>query len=452
MTQDNSRAHAVVVGGSLAGLLVASVLAKHFARVTLVERDLLPVEAGAHRRGVPQSKHLHALLAAGRQALEKMLPGFTASVIAEGGVMANLDEMGHILDGHRVQQAEIGMPILLAGRSLIESRVRDRVRRISNVSLREGHEVRGLILNASNDRITGVRTVPMDDPSGQTVLDADLVVDATGRGARGTAWFRDAGLALPEEDEMAIRIVYTTRHFRRREGELGGDKGILITSTLDNLRGGAMHAQENGTWIVTLCGYLGEEAPLELDGFKEFAGTLATQDIHDALATAEPVGEGAVIRYPASRRRRYETLEGLPEGYLTVGDSLCSFNPIYGQGMTVAALESDILDAVLQERNGRAMMEGSGLARDFYGRVTPLLDLAWATSVGGDLRYPQVEGDRTPEMTQANAFMSQVYKAASRDAEVSRSLIRLINFLDGPEVLGDPSFVERVQRAAGQAI
>jgi 2-polyprenyl-6-methoxyphenol hydroxylase-like FAD-dependent oxidoreductase len=452
MAQDHSYGHAVVAGGSMAGLLVASVLAKHFTQVTVVERDLLPVEAGAHRRGVQQSKHVHALLAAGLQAMEKLMPGLTASLTAEGGVTINGDEVPLILDGHRAQPTQIGVPLLLAGRSLIESRVRDWVRGISNVSLQEGQEVGGVILNDANDRITGVRVAPADDPSGQTVLEADLVVDATGRGARSAAWFRDAGLALPEEDETTIRIVYATRRFRRRGGELGGDKGILITPTVDNLRGGVMHAQENGTWLVTLFGYLGEESPLELGGFKEFAGALATQDIYDALATAEPVDEAALIRYPASRRRHYETLEGLPEGYLTVGDSLCSFNPIYGQGITVAALESEILDVVLRERDGRPLVEGSGLARDFYGHVTPLLDLAWATSVGSDLRYPEVEGDRTPEVTQANAFMSQVYLAASRDVEVSRSLTRVINLLDGPDVLGDPSFVERVQRAASQEV
>jgi 2-polyprenyl-6-methoxyphenol hydroxylase-like FAD-dependent oxidoreductase len=452
MTQDRPFGHAVVAGGSLAGLLAANTLARHFERVTVVDRDMLPTEAGAHRRGIPQGKHLHNLKAAGQQAMEKQLPGLTANVIAGGGVTADLGELRYVLDGRRVKQARTGTVQLMVGRSLLESRVRDQVRGISNVSLQEGHEVTGLILNGSNDRVTGVRTSPAGDPGGPAALDADLVVDATGRGARGIAWLRDAGLALPEEDETTIRIVYTTRHFRLPDGELGGDKGITITPTAGNLRGGVLNAQENGTWIVTLFGYLGEEPPLDLDGFKEFAGTLAAKDIYNVLTTAEPVGEGALIRFPASLRRHYETLDGLPGGYLAVGDSVCSFNPVYGQGMTVAALESGIRDTALRERDGRSLAQGPGLARDFYGQLTPLLDLVWATAVGGDLRYPDVEGVRTPEMAQANAFMSQVYLAASRDAEVGLSLLRLLNLLDGPETLSDPSFIQRVQRAVSQDI
>lgn len=446
MTHDRPYGHAVVAGASLAGLLTAHTLAKHFSQVTLVERDVLPAEAGTQRRGVPQGRHLHILLGNGRQTMEKLMPGLTDGLIANGAVAADLlGEIRYVFEGHRAKQVPIGLPSLLVGRSLIESQVRERVRGIENVSFHEGRAVTGLILNDSNGRVTGVHTSSVDDPSRQTPLEADLVIDATGRGARGTAWLQDAGLALPEEDETTIRIVYTTRHFRRQAGDLGSDQAIIITPTVENLRGGAMNAQEDGTWIVTLFGYLGEEPPVDLDGFKEFAGTLAVKDIYDVLTHAEPVDEGALIRFPSSRRRHFEAL---PEGYIVVGDALCSFNPIYGQGMTVAALESEILDACLRDRNGRLLSEGSELTRDFYTQLTPVLDLAWATAVGSDLKYPEVEGVRAPEVDQINTFMSQAYVAATQDEEVSRSLVRLINLLDGPETLQDPSFVERVQRAA----
>jgi 2-polyprenyl-6-methoxyphenol hydroxylase-like FAD-dependent oxidoreductase len=376
MTHDRPYGHAVVAGASLAGLLAAPTLAKHFSRVTLVERDALPAEAGTYRRGVPQARHLHILLGNGRQTMERIMPGLTDRLIANGAVVADLlGEIRYVLEGHRAKQVPMGVPSLLAGRSLIESQVRERVRGIENVVFHEGREVTGLILDDSNARVTGVRMSSVDGPRLQTSLQADLVVDATGRGARGAAWLQDAGLALPEEDETTIRIVYTTRHFRLQPGALGGDQALLITPTAKNLRGGCINAQENGTWIVTLFGYLGEEPPADLGGFKEYAGSLPASDIYEVLTHAEPVDEGALIRFPSSRRRHFEAPEALPQGYLVIGDALCSFNPVYGQGMTMSALESEILDACLRDRNGRLLFEGSWLTRDFYAQLTPVLDL-----------------------------------------------------------------------------
>jgi 2-polyprenyl-6-methoxyphenol hydroxylase-like FAD-dependent oxidoreductase len=453
MSTDRPYGHAVVAGGSLAGLLAANTLAKYFSRVTLVERDVLPTKSGIQRRGVPQGRHLHVLLGNGRQTMEKLMPGLTDGLIANGAVATDLlGGIRYVLEGHRAKQVPIGLPSLLAGRSLIESQVRERVRAIENVTFLEGCEVTGLMLDGSTGRVVGVRRSPADGSDRPTPpMAADLVIDATGRGARGTAWLLDAGLALPDEDEANIRIVYTTRHFRRHEGDLGSDQAVLITPTADNPRGGAMNAQEDGTWIVTLFGYVGEEAPVDLDGFKEFAGSLATKDIYDALIHAEPVDDGALIRFPSSRRRHYEARGAIPEGYLVVGDALASFNPIYGQGMTMTAIESDILNACVGDRNGAPLSGGSGLARDFYARLTPMLDLGWATNAGGDLKYSGV-GTRTPEVDQINAFMSQVYAAAAQDEEVSSTLIRLINLLEDPGTLQDPAFVERVRRAvAAQA-
>lgn len=151
-----------------------------------------------------------------------------------------------------------------------------------------------------------------------------------------------------------------------------------------------------------------------------------------------------MTRFPASRRRHYELLNDFPDGYLVVGDALCSFNPIHGQGMTVAAFEAEILDSCLSDHHDGSSVAGLSLAKQFYSRVTPLLDAAWATSTGDDLKYPDLEGVRTSQQEQANAFLTKVYQAAAEDAEVSRQIVRVINLLDGPEVLQDPGFVEHV--------
>jgi 2-polyprenyl-6-methoxyphenol hydroxylase-like FAD-dependent oxidoreductase len=449
LNEINIYGNAVVAGGGVAGLLIASSLARHFSHVTVVERDVLPTEAGVPRRGVPQDRHLHILLAAGREAMEKLVPGMTADLISDGAVTVDpLGDTRWILEGHRAKRANIGVTAIQAGRALLEGRIRARVRTLDNVSFRDGHEVTELVLDDSKTEIIGVQAAPAGDPHWGELFEADLFVDATGRGARGLGWLRDAGLESPEEEKTTIEIAYTTRRFRRHPGDLNGDQAIIITPSAENPRGGAVNSQEDGTWIVTLFGYLGKEAPRDLGGFKEFARKLPAPDIHELLSDAAPLGDGTLIRFPTSRRRRYETLEALPNNYVVVGDALCSFNPIYAQGMTVAALAAERLDTVLREKRGGSLLEGAGLTGDFYARITPVVDAAWAAAVGGDLKYPQVEGARSLEWQQFHDFLNQVYQATSRDVEVSRVLVRVLNFLDGAEALQDSAFIARVRNAA----
>jgi flavin-dependent dehydrogenase len=296
--------------------------------------------------------------------------------------------------------------------------------------------------------VTGVRLLSTAGGGDEETVSADLVVDATGRGARGVAWLRAAGFKDPEEEQVEIDLVYTTRHFRRRPEDMGHDRAVIVTAG-DNRRGGCMNAQEGGTWIVTLFGYTGEQAPLDLQGFIEFASSLDSKDIHDVIRNAEPVGDGAVIRYPVSRRRHYESLSRFPDGYLVVGDALCSFNPVYAQGMSVAATEARLIDECLRKGLHRPGTDGrTVLAESFFARATPVLDVVWAMAVTEDLKYPEVRGARGPGLEEANAFFAQVYLAASKDLEVARAVVRLVNLEDGPETLQEPAFVDRVRDVA----
>ncbi|WP_329100839.1 FAD-dependent monooxygenase [Micromonospora sp. NBC_01699] len=444
-----STGHAIVVGGSLAGLLAARVLSDHYSRVSVIERDRLPVE-GVHRRGVPQSRHTHCLMASGRESMEELLPGLTEALAAEGASLPDLHgECRWYLGGHRMRQAMAGTRALLASRPLLEGHLRDRTRALDNVSILDGREVAGLVVDDTGQGVAGVRLLPAPD-RGEETLRADLVVDATGRGARGVAWLREAGFEAPTEEQVEIDLVYTTRHFRRRPDQLGHDRAIIIT-TGDNRRGGTMNAQEDDTWIVTLFGYVGEQAPVDLAGFTEFAGSLDSKDIHDVVRDSEPVGDGAIIRYPASRRRHYQRLDRFPDRYLVLGDALCSFNPVYAQGMSVAATEARLLGDCLRDGLHRPDTAGHGaLAASFFARVTPLLDVVWAMAVNEDLKYPEVQGERPPGIEEANAFLAQTYLAASRDLDVARSLVRLVNLQDRPEALQDPVFTDRVREVASR--
>lgn len=439
---------AVVVGGSLGGLLAARVLSDHFARVTVIERDGLP-SSGAHRRGVPQDVHTHTLIASGLAAMENLFPGLTDGMVAHGGTVADLQgECLWYLDGHRMKQAAMGVNVLLAGRPLLEGQIRDRVRAIGNVSFRDGAEVAGLTVDGARERVTGVTVLDGSGTSPTATVGADLVVDATGRGARGITWLRESGFPVPEEEKVDIGIVYTTRHFKRRPEHLDGNHALIITTTRDNRRGGAMIAQEDDTWIVSLFGYLGESAPLDLKGFVEFAGSLETKDLYHVIRDAEPLGEAVPIRFPASRRRHYERLERFPQGYVVLGDALCSFNPVYAQGMSVLSLEAQVLADCLRAGMHKPGRDGqSSLATEFFAGVTPTLDVAWSTATGGDLRYPEVDGVRTPEMAAAGEFLGRVYFAASRNTRVGSTFARVTNLLEGPEALQEPDFIEKVNGA-----
>lgn len=246
----------------MAGLLAAHALAAHFSRVTLVERDALPARSGTQRRGVPQGRHAHILTAAGRRTIEKLMPGLTESLKADGALTPDvLGEWRYVFDGHRAVQTTVGASALLASRVLTESHVRERTRRLGNVAFLEGHEVSGLFLDHETHSVTGVQTTPLEHPDQSRILHADLVVDATGRGARGLTWLANAGLALPKEDKAVINIVYTTRRFRRGAHDLDTDQAVMITPTRTVRRGAGMLAQEGDTWLVTLFGYFGEEPP-----------------------------------------------------------------------------------------------------------------------------------------------------------------------------------------------
>ncbi|WP_113702858.1 FAD-dependent oxidoreductase [Nonomuraea lactucae] len=437
--------HVVVIGASMAGLLAARVLADQYGRVTVIERDEL--RAGElHRRGVPQSRHAHGLLARGREIMEELFPGLTAGLISKGVLSADVQAQARWYnEGLLLRQAPSDLQGLLVSRPLLEASIRDRLRALDNVRIVDRCEAVGLLTDQTGGPVTGVRVmsrIPGAEPNVTAgVIPAGLVVDASGRGGRAAVWLEELGYPAPEEERVRIDLRYTTHHYRRTPDQLNGDLGAIIGVTDDIRRNGVMLAQEGDRWIVTLGGYLGEEPPRDHAGFTAFAAGLAAPDIHDVIRTLEPVEEPVSTRFPATKRRHYARLSRFPEGYLVLGDAISSFNPVFGQGMTVASLEA------LELRD--SLLEGPAkLAVRFFERTTGLLDAVWATVVGSDLRYPEVEGPRSEQTRHGHAFMGRLHHAAHRDPEVGRALLRVINFLDGADALQDPAFVDRVLRSS----
>ncbi|WP_157107022.1 NAD(P)/FAD-dependent oxidoreductase [Nocardia arthritidis] len=427
----NETRHAVVLGAGVAGLLAARVLADRFARVTVFERD--GFDAEGMRKGVPQARHLHGLLDRGRTIIDDLFPGFTGELTARGATRAEaLVGTRWYVGGLRAAPAATGLTSLIATRPLLESVLRERVSAMSGVRLVAG-TARGLI----GDR-RGVRAVSVSGDAGVETHATDLVIDATGRGSRASVWLTALGAEPPEEQRLEVDLGYASLFYRRIEGQLDGQASVII-STGANGRGGGAVRVEGDRWHVTLAGILGDHPPTDPDGFTRFAATLAAPDILDLITRSEPLGDAVAHRFRAPVRKRYRRPAAAPPGFLLLGDALCSFNPLYAQGMAVAAQQAAALRACL--RDGGPTPD---LPARFYAAADDALDVAWQLSAGADLAHPGVAGPRTVRTRLTNAYVARVHRAAHVDPRVSRAFLRVANLVDPPATLLHPSMAGRV--------
>ncbi|CCG03734.1 hypothetical protein [Blastococcus saxobsidens] len=441
----DSRTRAVVAGASMAGLLAARVLSETFDRVTLVERDDLPAEP-VPRRGVPQGRHPHGVLARGVQVLDELFPALLEELAAHGAVVGDMQQdVRWYVDGHLLRQQPIGMQGIGLTRPLLEDRVRARVLALPGVDVVAPADVDGFVL--ADGRVTGVRIRRGNRSAGpQTtdVLPADLVVDATGRGSHTPAWLESQGLPRPAEERIDVGMRYTTWVLPRRPGDLGGDRACLIGATVARPRFGAALSVEGDRWIVGAGGYRGDAAPTDLAGFRDYVATLPASELCELVSDREPVDDPHTYHFASSTRRRYEQLTRFPDGLLVTGDALSSFNPVYGQGITVAALEALALRKVLAAGADRS-------ARRFFRRVARLIDVPWDMAAGGDLRIPSVSGPRLLRVRVMNAYVARVQAASAVDAAVGRAFLLVANLTDPPQKLLRPRFAASVLLKARHA-
>ncbi len=448
---------AVVLGAGMGGMLAARVLAEFFETVTVVDRDLLPDDS-AVRRGVPQGRHVHVLLARGAQILDELFPGFLNELVADGAPVWDDGELsklrlsfgGHdILRSGRIVRDPEALALHMPSRPFLEYRVRRRLQTISNVTILDGHEVTELTATPDARRVTGVRVV---DRNGGAVRDlaADVVMDAMGRGAHTPAFLESLGYRRPVEDRVVMHTNYVSQLLRIPAGTLA-EMLVNIGPAPDRPTGMFFSGYENDTWMFTVFGMVGRQPPRDLAGMLAFAEEFSPQHVIAAMRAAEPIGEVAHHHMPFSLWRRYDKMSRLPAGLLVGGDAVCSFNPIYGQGMTVAALCAAALRDCL--RGGH-----EDLARRYFRASARPIGVAWQMTASSDLAFPEVRGRRSGWMRVATRLLDWALTASESDLAVAVRFFRVNSLIDPPIRLLHPAFVAQAalvnlrRRRAGRRI
>jgi hypothetical protein len=364
----------------------------------------------------------------------------TQGLVDQGALLGDVTaDARWFVDGGYHRRFASGLMALCVSRPRLEAEVRARLLALSNVRAIEGCDVLGVATNTDGTRVSGVRLIRREAGSAEEIVAADLVVDASGRGSRTPSWLESLGYPSPHEEHVRAGIGYTSRLFRREPRHLAGDVAAIVVATPRRKRGGVILAQEGYRWIVSLGGYAGDHAPSDEEGFLAFARSLAAPDIYEVIRQAKPLTEPAIYKFPASQRRRYERLARFPDGLLVCGDAICSFNPIYGQGMTVAALDAVALQECLAKKT-------PDLARCFFSRVAELVDGPWQIAAGGDLRFPEVDGARSPAVRFGNWYLGKLHVAARHDAVVALAFQEVANLATSPPSLLRPGVVLRVAR------
>ncbi|QRM35364.1 NAD(P)/FAD-dependent oxidoreductase [Microvirga sp. VF16] len=436
--------HAVVLGGSIAGLFAARVLSDHFAQVTVIERDGVN-EAPEPRKGAPQGNHLHALLARGRMIADDLLPGLSDELAALGAVRLNAgrDFAWYYAGGWRMRH-DSDLVFLSMSRPLLEGQIDKRVRALPNVTIINGVRIIGL--RAGEDsRVTGVRLAEPGRSAPVHEIMADLVVDATGRGSATPQWLNELGFPVPATELVGARVAYATRTFPRNNGR--PDWGALVITGKPSPRSGLIFPIEGDRWLVTLPGFSNEPMPQDDQAFLTYARSLAVPDLFETIRQCEPLSQIKHFRFAGSLRHRYERLEHFPEGLIVLGDAVCSFNPVYGQGMTVAAIEAEALGRMLAEAETEGGLEPT-FTRRWFQTIKPIVDAAWRGVLLEDFRLPELADQRPLRMRPMQWYMDRVQRATHRSAYVTSQFYRVMNFLDPPTRLFRPRMLSEVMLAA----
>ncbi|HSU91795.1 MAG TPA: hypothetical protein VLI44_10090 [Sporolactobacillaceae bacterium] len=442
-----TKQHAIIIGGSMAGLCAARVLSGFYEKVTVVDRDSYP--AGAHERpGVPQSRHVHALLARGRQELDLLFPGFEKTMLERGALEINFGRDFATLrpNGWAIRRPNL-ITTLFASRVLIEATIRELLRRSANVELIERAEAVGFATSrADSIRVTGVTVSPRDSGAPFT-LTGDLIVDASGRSTKCPAWIEAMGLPMPAETVVDSHTGYASRWYQVNPASRPGDwwwKGAWIDAVGANFStAGVMFPVEGDRMIVTMAGIGGNYPPSDEDGFTGRLSQLRSPIIASEVALAEPISKVYSYRQMANRWRHYEKWNARLDGFVALGDSTCAFNPVYGQGMTSGALSA----LMLGESIKNSPPDDLDLPRRFFAAQARFQSEPWGLATGADFRIAGTEGTRPLISRVLDPLLGRMFEVAGDDPNIGERIGEVINMIKPPSALFEISMLALIAKA-----
>jgi len=429
--------HAIVIGASLGGLCAARVLSDVCERVTVYERDELP-DGPVNRAAVPQGRHVHLLMARGAQEFESLFPGLLDDMVADGVPMLEnrpdciyFGAAGHVLGtAHRLQDE---FTAYVPSRPMLEWQIRRRVLAIENVDVVHT-SVTEPVYDAARRRVTGV-LLDSDE-----VVPADLVVDAAGRGTRLPAWLEKWGYARPREETVDVGIAYASQRVKVPDGLLA-EKVVVAGASHEHPVGVGALFYEDGVWNVTTFGIAKAEPPQDFAQICALADEMLPQHFSSALRQGSPLGEMAFHKYPTSRWRRYDKLDRFPDGIFPFGDAVVSFNPTFGQGMTMTAIQAGNLRKVV---DSGAPDVAKRLAKATAKTTYPV----WMMTVIGDLAlHDATTRDAVPWWyNPVGGLFDQFLGAAETDPVLAEWFLRRFSLLDSLYMVPSARLVGRTIR------
>lgn len=427
----------VVVGGSFAGLVTARVLSEEFAQVVVVDRDELP-DALVNRKGVPQTPHVHGIQQLGRQILDTLFPGFVAETQKEGALLFDqLDDIAIFNGAGWTARGASSVKGYGVRRALLEQVARRRVLGIPNVSVRRG-TVGGLRLSGDGERIVGVELGEAD--GGKRRIDADLVVDASGRGSAAPRWLESLGFPTPEEEIVNGFVGYASRLYKVPDDVWPVEmRGIAQLPFPGQTRGGILYPQDNGLHVMSLFGQARDYPPSEPDAYLEFVATCGTPLMHEVVLQSEPVSEIFTSRSTANRLRHYESLARRPGGFVAIGDAAAVFNPIFGQGISTSCRASLLLRDSLHETD----QDLEAVPAVFQAKLAKAVEFPWANAVGSDLRFPETVGELasatapSPEAVEMGNHVAMLMELSTADLQVAEAVMIATQMSDGASLHSD---------------
>ncbi|ALC83914.1 MULTISPECIES: FAD-dependent oxidoreductase [Bacillus] len=427
------REKAVVIGSGIAGKLAAKALSHSFQQVIIVEADKEYKEKVPRKR-VPQSYHPHVLLKRGEEAIEILFPGIVSQLIEDGSIVTNptKDLKWHHF-GYWKKRFSGELIMLQLSRPMLEWHLQRRVEEVPNIITRYETKTEQLLVNKHDNTIKGVRLRSLK--SGLTEeLDANLVVDASGSSSKSIDWLQALDVKVKEE-KVKIQLFYATRLYSLKKQEHPEWQSLIISPSIpDNPYGAFIQTLEENRFSVTYSGYANAQAPKTNEEFISYAKKLPVPDVLQFLEGAEPLSEIKIHRVPYQVRRRFDLAKNIPDGFLIIGDAHCRFDPLFGQGMSVAAMQAlELKSSLLQTKKA-----DKGFSQSLHKKISKIIDVPWEMATTEALRHPEVKGARTFVQPYKQWYSKRVYELSASEPEIYIRLVRVINLIRSPLHLYHP--------------